>query len=311
MELASWIKNNKIPSLIIAVLAVGFILASKSSGPRMNLLNLSKSYDGGGYAPAVGAPMPLTFGSAGESATREMAAPVSDFAATPGRMVTSESYFSLQVDNVNVKMQAVKDKARELGGYMVSSYINRPTESPVGNLTVRVPVNQADGFVTYLRDSAVKVVSENLLGRDITQQYQDNEARLVTLQKTRTTFEAMMEKTENIDQLLRIQRELMNLQSQIDSVILSQKQLEESSGTVAITIYMSTDEFGLPYAPDTNWRPEVVFKLAVRSLVITLRGLADKVIWLAVYGVIWIPVLLLLVIGIKWMSKKSGPMPPI
>jgi hypothetical protein len=64
------------------------------------------------------------------------------------------------------------------------------------------------------------------------------------------------------------------------------------------------DEYALPYAPDTNWKPETVFKLAVRSLVLNLRGLASAAIWLTVYAALWLPLLLIAIFAWKKFFKK-------
>jgi len=61
-----------------------------------------------------------------------------------------------------------------------------------------------------------------------------------------------------------------------------------------ITLNLSTDEFSLPYAPAEPFKPANIFKQAVRSLVGTLRGIIKLLIWVGVFGVIWIPILLVM-----------------
>jgi hypothetical protein len=99
-----------------------------------------------------------------------------------------------------------------------------------------------------------------------------------------------MAKAEKIEDLLNVQRELINLQSQIDSLKGQQQYYEKNAEMAKLTIYLSTDELALPYAPSESWRPQVIFKQAVRSLVTSLRKVGTAIIWLAVYSVVWIPV---------------------
>ena len=110
-----------------------------------------------------------------------------------------------------------------------------------------------------------------------------------------------MDQTDDIDYLLQIQRELINLQNQIDSLKGRQKYLEQTAKLAKVTLHLSTDEWSLPYAPAKSFRPSVIFKQAVRSLVTSLRGLAEKLIWIAVYAVIWGPVLALFL----WLRKRK------
>jgi len=101
---------------------------------------------------------------------------------------------------------------------------------------------------------------------------------------------------------LTVQRELISLQNQIDSLKGQQKYLEQTAQLAKVTIYLSSDEMALPYAPSATFRPDVIFKLAVRSLVGALRGVATLAIWIIVFGVIWVPVLVI-IIFIKRLRK--------
>jgi hypothetical protein len=71
-----------------------------------------------------------------------------------------------------------------------------------------------------------------------------------------------------------------------------------------ITIYFSTDEFALPYAPTTTFRPDAIFKSAVRSMVGNLRLIIRDIIWIAVFGVIWVPALLIFLFFKRKFKKK-------
>ncbi len=72
-----------------------------------------------------------------------------------------------------------------------------------------------------------------------------------------------------------------------------------------VTIYLSTDEMALPYAPSNAWRPAVIFKLAVRSLIGSLRSLASVLIWIVVYSVIWLPILIAILLLRKKIKSDS------
>jgi len=100
---------------------------------------------------------------------------------------------------------------------------------------------------------------------------------------------------------INIQREIINTQSQIDSYKGQQNYLDKSSQMSKITVYLSTDEFSLPYAPSESFRPEVIFKQAVRTLVTLIRKIATLIIWTLVYSVIWVPVLIL----ILYLKRKK------
>ena len=147
------------------------------------------------------------------------------------------------------------------------------------------------------------MVSENLTGEDVTDQFVDIDARLATLYRTKAKFEEILDKAVKVEDLLNVQRELINLQTQIDSLKGQQLYLEKSAAMAKITIYLSTDELALPYAPSEAWRPTVILKLAVRSLVGNLRNFGSALIWIGVYSVVWVPILIVLFIIRKRMHS--------
>jgi len=101
-----------------------------------------------------------------------------------------------------------------------------------------------------------------------------------------------------------VQRELTSLQTQIDSLKGRREYLEKTAKLAKVTIYLSTDEWALPYRPQEAFRPKVIFKQAVRSLVKTVRGVAKLAIWLAVYLPIWGGILLIIFV-VKWLQKRK------
>ncbi|MFN4213127.1 MAG: DUF4349 domain-containing protein, partial [Microgenomates group bacterium] len=163
------------------------------------------------------------------------------------RLVIKESYLSLVVNNVVEAQKQIIKKAESLGGYMVSSDLNNPQEAAYATVIIRLPSKKLDQILQYCRHLSVKVISENLQGQDVTDQYVDIEARLSTLYKTKVKFEEIMEKAFKIEDILNIQREIINLQSQIDSLKGQKQYLEQSAKLAKLTIYLSTDELALPY----------------------------------------------------------------
>ena len=219
------------------------------------------------------------------------------------RMVISESYLSLLVSNVVDAQKRILTTVENYGGYMVNTYLQNPQDAPTSTITLRIPATKLQAALEEFRKISVKVVTENLQGEDVTDAFVDNEARLATLMKTKTKFEEILDKAVNVQDILTVQRELINLQNEIDAVRGQQKFLEKSAEMAKITIYLSTDELALPYAPSETWRPEVIFKQAVRSLIGLTRTIGERLIWIAVYSVIWIPILL--VVTYLWKRTKK------
>lgn len=276
-----WIKTHKLITFL--VLVIFYLLFIKNQARIIPLRQSSNSYDSG-----------LLMGANKLSTVippYQEAAPTAD---VTNRMVVSESYLSLLVNNVVESQKKIIETTDSFGGYMISSDLQNPQDAATATVAVRIPSNRLNQALEKLRGLAIKVISENLQGNDVTDQFVDNEARLATLAKTKIKFEEILDRATLVQDILNVQREIISLQSQIDSIKGQQKYLEQTAKLARITIYLSTDELALPYAPSESWRPNVIFKQAVRSLIGSLRKLGTIFIWLFVYAVVWLPILLVI-----------------
>jgi len=294
MPVLSWIKNNKLSAFLLAVILI-FLFAGFSSS-RNKLLQTTgvANFSEGVTLDSVA---PMAIGGFASTKTRSAMMPIPGGEEIPqpqivDRMVIRESNLSLLVKDVATARDAIIEKAKGFGGYMVSSNTSNPGETPSATVIVRVAGDKLNTMLTDLRGMAIKVVSENLSGTDVTDQYVDVEKRIALLEKTMAKFISILDQAKEISDITNLNQQIIYIQDQIDSLKGSQMALAKNAELARVTIYLSTDEISLPYAPDTAWRPTVIFKLAVRSLVTDLRGLGEKVIWLAVYAVIWIPILI-------------------
>jgi hypothetical protein len=221
------------------------------------------------------------------------------------RMVIRDSSLSVLVEHVSQSINQVQNLAESAGGYLVTSYMDTPEGASNGSITIRVPAESVDSTLEAIRNLGVRVVNESVTGQDITDQYQDLEERLRLLEQTKAKFQAIFNQASEVQDLLSVQNQLLSIQSQIDSIKGQQKYLEQNAALSRISVYFSTDELALDYTPEDVWRPQVVFKLAVRSLISTVRGGIDNIIWLAVYAVVWVPALLIAWFVYKRVNQKK------
>jgi hypothetical protein len=298
--MVNWIKQNKLPAIIIAILMV--LLVRNNSFPSPLMKTSSPAYRTGSFN--VAAPQAVNDNFVSKSLP---SAGGSEYTptTTTNRLVVQDSTLSMVVKDVRQVSDKVVEYAKQNEGFMVNENFSSPQEAPFATISVRVPSNNLPQILTYYRGLALKVTSENLTGTDVTDQYVDIEARLKTLNTTKTKFEEIMAKAVTVQDILNVQRELISLQDQIDGLKGQQDFLKKTAELAKVTVYLSTDEFSLPYAPSDTFRPEVIFKTAVRSLVSTLRGLVENLIWIAVFSVIWIPTLIIGILIYKWYQKRS------
>lgn len=304
LDVISWIKTHKLTTVLLLI--VGYFLFGNVVSSLFGVNLLRSSAPGITSEFNVGSPMmrmPKSAGGMMGDVARSILPPPGDTGVPPteqqDRLVIRETTMSMVVKNVSDAVKRVQSSAETLGGFLISSHVSKPEEGGNGTISVRVPENRLSEALDEFRKLGIRVVDEQVSGRDVTDEYVDLDARLATLNKTKAKFEEILDRATTVQDLLNVQRELINLQSQIDAVKGQQQYLSQSAKLSRVTVYLSTDEFSLPFAPSEPWRPNVIFKLAVRSLVTNLRGLGTAAIWLGVYAVIWGPILL-----VVWFFKK-------
>ncbi|KKW26125.1 MAG: hypothetical protein VF00_C0017G0001, partial [candidate division Kazan bacterium GW2011_GWB1_52_7] len=139
-----------------------------------------------------------------------------------------------------------------------------------------------------------KVSSESIVGVDVTDEFEDLDARIATLEKTIDQFEAIKARATKIADLVSITAQIITLREEIDTLKGSKKFIEESAAFPKITASLATDEFALPYQPPEGFRPGVIFRQAVRALLSGVYAVAGGLIWVGVYAVVVVPVLALI-----------------
>jgi len=266
-----WLKRNWM--LLALTLIVIYFLTRDYLGVRTSMYR--NSYDTGVNFESVALPSAKSI----NPIYTPQAAPVAQI----DRMVVQDTDVSLLVDDVAGSIKTIESSSVALGGYMVNKYLNQPEGAATGSITVRVPVEKRETALENIRKAGVRVVSENVNGNDVTDQYVDLQENINQLEKTKAKMQSIMDQATRVSDLVEIQNQLNNIQRQIDNNKGQQKYLEQTAKLTRITVNLSTDELALPYTPDEAWRPEAVFKNAVRAMVQMLRFLASGIIWVIVF----------------------------
>lgn len=295
-----WMRANKL-SVFLAALVLFFLLRAllpNSAAPRPLMLSNT--------ARTQLAESDSSAGIANPTAKMGIMPPIApDFAPSSrtDRMVQQDTSLSLAVKDVAEAISKIDGAAQAVGGYLIDSSLSTPEGASSGNISIRVPAEKRTEVLSTIKSFGVKVVSEYVSGQDITDQYEDTTERLRILESTKSKFEAILAEAKNVNEMLSVQQQLLNLQQQIDSLKGQQKYLEGSAKLTRISVYLATDELALPYAPEYSWRPRVIAKEALRSLILNIREIGTVLIWIAVYTPVWLTAIVLLVIAKKRMSR--------
>ncbi len=302
MNTLNWAQRHK--NIVLVVLIVAGFLYWKNN--RMFSVGSSnRSYDMGVSAPSF-------MGSAGIGRSEKMISdsyapqPAIAPSASVNRLKSYSASLSMVVKDVTLSVKAIEQAATSAGGFLIDYHVSSPEEGAYGTVSLRVPSAQLQSILEAIKSLGVRVTQESISSADLTDEYEDVDAKLASLRSTMTKFESILNQADTVEESMRVQEQLLNLQDRIDGLVGRKQYLEKSSELSLITITIASDELALPYAPQDTWRPQLIFKQAVRSLVQSARALVNYSIWFGVYAVIWIPLLLVMILIARKRNKKAG-----
>lgn len=283
--------------VIIAVLIVGSLIMGSLGGARKEGL-----YQAPG-APTM-APSPLEEGiglKTEEVEREEVASEVGEKVSS--RLIIKMGELNIVVKNVVESAKKIIKYAQKKGGWIVKSDITEAEELPKATVTVRVPVESFDETMTYIRGLATKVNYEKSEGQDVTEEYVDLQSQLRNLEATEKQFLEIMKKAKTIDEILRVQSEVKKIRGEIERTKGRMLYLKRSAKMATITVNLALSEELLPIPPAEKWRPGYVVKRAWKGVVGVWRNISYAVINFFVWGVVWVPVVVILY-GIVWWIRK-------
>ena len=159
---------------------------------------------------------------------------------TDKRMIIRTGTMSIENDSFDETELKAKEIAKNLGGFITNStaQVNQSGKKQ-GTLTIRV---QADKYHALLAELAKtgKVMSQNITGRDVTEEYVDAEARLKTQRELETRLlQLLAEKTANLTAVVEVEQKLANVRENIEKTEGRMRMLKDqaSFSTITLSIY--------------------------------------------------------------------------
>ena len=267
------------------------------------------------------------FGGGGESMPMATAAPssglVADGDATTGgnaattvqRLVVKNANLSLVVKDPLRAVNSITTLTEGLNGFVVSSSVYQTSVDAAGNkimqasMTLRIPAEKLPDALAQIKALAVTVNTENISGEDVTAQYTDLESHLKNLQAAETQLQKIMDSAIKTEDVLNVYNQLVAIRDQIEQVKGQMKYYSEAAAMSAVTLDLIPDALSQPIEVG-GWKPEGVAKDAIESLLHTLQGIANVLIWMAIYLlplalVLGLPAYIIIRLIVRRLRKKK------
>lgn len=134
------------------------------------------------------------------------------------RLMTYSARVAIEVARQLETIRALEAEAVKLGGYLVA----RQSES----IVLRVPADEFRSFLDFVRARG-RVLDESMEAQDVTKQHRDLQIRLDNAKKARERLIALLEKADKVEDILRIEKELTRLTTEIESATAALANLDE------------------------------------------------------------------------------------
>jgi Domain of unknown function (DUF4349) len=188
-------------------------------------------------------------------------------------------------DTARTQLEALVTAA---GGYIDSAEISHSEHSHGGTIVLRIPA-EGYGEVVGKLAGIGQVTSESTTATDVTDQYVDIAARLVSARALeKRLLELAAERTATIDQILAIERELARVRGEIEGYEGHVRQWDDqiAMSTLTLTIYPKRE---VPVAASLGDRSSDAFHGSIDSLRETGAGLLVVTITLLPWALILVP----------------------
>lgn len=128
-------------------------------------------------------------------------------APAAARLLIYRGELRIVVENISGSIETVRQTAESLGGYMQSMSSS--------SIVVRVPIGAFGEIVERVRGLG-EVTGQEIVGEDVTEKMHDLKIRLDNAVEIRKRLIDLLERTREIDEALKVERELARVSEQIE-----------------------------------------------------------------------------------------------
>lgn len=217
------------------------------------------------------------------------------------RLVIRTAQITISVDDTLGATGSVRNLATTKGGFVFSSTTYTENDQEYAQLTLRVPAERFDETIADLRSApyVTDVEREESSSQDVSAEFVDNESRLTALEETQRRYLSLLSEADTVDELLRLETELTDVRSQIETIKGRQNYLSEMTSFSTITVTLRPDN--VEEDPDDGMAVTRIFDSAWERSIGALAGLAEAVIVIAIFAAFFVP----LSIGVYALYKAA------
>jgi hypothetical protein len=218
--------------------------------------------------------------------------------SSPEPKIQINGNLSLEVQDVSTALEETRVLVIQYGGSITSSD-SGSSLNQYANISVLIPRESFYQLIEAIKNIATKVTNENINSNDVTEEFVDTEAKLNVMKQTENRFISLLSETSNVEEIISVERELMRLRGEIDSLEGRMKYLSKTTNNSILYIYM-TEEVPIT---GSGWSFFDSFDNSVRAMVSFSNHIANFLIGLIVFSPILIGASLIVFVGYKYGKR--------
>lgn len=222
--------------LLMAALFAGCGAASKEAVTEsMDFFAENGSASGGATAPEM---------EMGRTESLSGSTQKTDTVTPQNQKLIRKIWLEAETEDMDTLLSSVEARLTELGGYVENREVRNGSKYSgythrYASLTIRIPADKLDGFVTDVSEQA-NIVSNRESADDITLSYAATESRMKMLETEQERLLELLAAAKDMKEILQIEERLMDVRTELEEVT-SQLRVMDNQVNYG-TVYLDIDE---------------------------------------------------------------------
>lgn len=203
-----------------AVAASLMLVVNSCNYHKDRLENLAKSEEVQLESVTIDSATRASGGTAGADGDKQQPgkrAPMPQVNADWEKKIIKTALLNIQVEEYQKYNEGIHQMVNQWQGYISREEENDSDYKIENSLTIKVPVAKFDEAISYLSSDKSKILVKQITSQDVTGEILDVRARMDAKRRVRLRYLDMLQKAKNMEEILQIEREINQMQEQIEA----------------------------------------------------------------------------------------------
>ena len=191
------------------------------------------------------------------------------------RKIIKDATVKMQVTHFDNYARKVRGLAKKYGAYISKEENTDTDEKNEVMMSIKVPVFYFEDLLNELPDAEAKQLERTISSEEVGGQIVDTKARLLTQKQTRDKYIEFLKQGKNVEDVLKVQAEINNLQENIESAEsrLAYLSAQTRFSTIGLSFFQPKEGYNYDAKPGIGSRVLAAFKSGGNGLMDLLVGL--------------------------------------